>query len=125
HGELWVGTRRGLAHRERDSGRFRVYTTRDGLPHDDVSALYADREGSLWIGTYAGGLARLVDGKFEQAMPTSAAARGGVMALTEDAEASLWVATEQGLERYRDGAFVTAAGDAGFGNEQVLNVAAR
>ena len=30
----------------------------NGLPHNNVSALYTDSNGFLWIGTYGGGLVR-------------------------------------------------------------------
>ena len=45
-------------------GRFSTLSTRDGLSNDFVRALLSDREGSLLIGTYSGGLSRLRDGKF-------------------------------------------------------------
>ena len=122
-GGLWAGTRRGLA--EWHDGRFRAYTTKDGLSNDDISALYGDRAGDLWIGTYEGGLDRLSNGRIEQAAPGSAPANGGVFAFTEDRQGALWVGTGQGLERYREGAFVTSGTAAGFGNEEILNIAPR
>ena len=122
-GGLWAGTRRGLS--EWHDGRFRAYTTKDGLSNDDVSALYGDRAGDLWIGTYEGGLDRLSNGRIEQAAPGGASANGGVFAFTEDRQGALWVGTGQGLERYREGAFVTSGTAAGFGNEEILNLAPR
>ncbi len=122
-GGLWAGTRRGLA--EWHDGRFQAYTTKDGLSNDDVSALYGDRAGDLWIGTYEGGLDRLSGGRFEQAAPGGAPSHGGVFAFTEDRQGALWVGTGQGLERYREGAFVTSGTAAGFGNEDILNIAPR
>ena len=33
-----------------------MFTRRDGLPDDDVTALLDDREGGLWVGTRSGAL---------------------------------------------------------------------
>lgn len=51
-GTMWVGgTCVGLL-RYRDGDR-RLFTTRDGLPADCIWSLLADRDGALWIGTWA------------------------------------------------------------------------
>jgi len=42
-----------------DGAEFRHFTTRDGLPHDTVSALHPAADGGLFIGTFGGGLALL------------------------------------------------------------------
>jgi ligand-binding sensor domain-containing protein/signal transduction histidine kinase len=57
-GEWWVGTYNGLCRFPRAdsvkelSGRHpaRCYTTRDGLPGDNVEALFEDSAGEIWIG---------------------------------------------------------------------------
>ena len=49
-GDLWLGAVGGGLTRYRD-GRFRLYTTRDGLSSDFVRCLLADRAGKLWVGT--------------------------------------------------------------------------
>jgi signal transduction histidine kinase len=58
-GNLWIGTTAGLL-RLRDR-RFTRFTSRDGLPEDDVTTLLVDREESLWVGTRRGGLAQFTD----------------------------------------------------------------
>ena len=51
-GDLWIGTRRGLARLR--AGRFETWTRRHGLPDDSIMALFQDRDGSLWVGTRRG-----------------------------------------------------------------------
>src|SRR5262249_27742199 len=59
-GNVWIGFEQGGLARYAD-GRFRVFTTQDGLPDGSVSDLHADRNGRLWVGTSPGGLARVDD----------------------------------------------------------------
>jgi ligand-binding sensor domain-containing protein len=44
-------------------GHFTNYTVKDGLVYNAVKALYADRDGSVWIGTSKGGITQFKDGK--------------------------------------------------------------
>jgi ligand-binding sensor domain-containing protein/signal transduction histidine kinase len=104
-GNLWLGADTGGLNLYR-AGRFSFFTTKDGLPNDQVGALVEDREGAIWIATY-GGLTRFQDGRF-----TTYTTRDGlpdvfIHALTEDAEGGLWVGTRNGLARLKDGRFST------------------
>jgi ligand-binding sensor domain-containing protein len=58
-GNVWVGGAAGLL-RLRE-GKADLFTTRDGLPENDVTAVLSDREGSLWVGTRNGGVAQFTD----------------------------------------------------------------
>ncbi len=59
HGVLWVSTEDGLF---RFSGERRERIGQeDGLSSSEITTLFEDREGSLWLGTSAAGLNRLKD----------------------------------------------------------------
>ncbi len=121
-GTLWVGTRAGLAFAIDDS--FEVVTTRDGLAHDDVTALLEDSDGGLWIGTQSGGLHRWAAGNLEGSSPDLS--RGGpVLTLSEDRDGNVWVGRNDGLERFRNGSFVTAGQGQGFATDRMHAVLAR
>jgi diguanylate cyclase (GGDEF)-like protein len=49
---LWIGTNGGLSRLRR--GRLTTWTTRHGLPSDNVVQVAEDGAGSLWLGTTAG-----------------------------------------------------------------------
>ena len=54
-GQLWIGTGGGLNQMvDREHGRFRVFTTADGLPNNTVSCIVPDDHGHLWLGTNQG-----------------------------------------------------------------------
>ena len=54
-GSLWIASPSGLYRRWGDGSTAR-YTTRDGLPRDDVWDLFRDRSGRLWAASHTGGL---------------------------------------------------------------------
>lgn len=100
-GYLWFATLNGLA--RFDGVRFRVFGLRDGLLTVQTRCLLEDRAGSLWIGTYGGGLSRLKDGRIENWTQSAALAGNVITSLAEDAEGSVWIGTPTGLSRYRNG----------------------
>jgi signal transduction histidine kinase/ligand-binding sensor domain-containing protein/DNA-binding response OmpR family regulator len=53
-GRLWIGTAGGLNKFDRESGRFKRYGERDGLPEDVVSGILEDDAGNLWLSTQGG-----------------------------------------------------------------------
>jgi len=86
-----------------------TFTVANQLPGAKIETVYADREGSLWVGTNRG-LARIVidNGKpsVELLPPTDPLAANAVVAFLEDREGDLWIGTETaGLHILRDSRF--------------------
>ncbi|MFW6201166.1 MAG: sensor histidine kinase, partial [Gemmatimonadota bacterium] len=124
-GTLWIGTQDGgLLRREAgaggghrgaggpqrgESGRYDAFTTADGLPDDEVTALYASRDGALWIGTGGGGVARFVDGRFRRYREVGGRSVGSVVSFVEDRRGTLWINSTDGLFTLEDGELSTAS----------------
>ena len=72
----------------------RLFTIRDGLPKIEVTCLFQDREGFLWIGT-KGGLARYDGISFEN-YTLDNGLQGGVGSIAQLADGSIFVCTYRG-----------------------------
>jgi len=60
---LWVGTVNGLYHEvAKDDWRF--LSREDGLSNNDIRDIFIDDDGSIWLGTYRGGVNQLRETKF-------------------------------------------------------------
>lgn len=56
---LYAATAGGLVTYNMASGRFRSYTTADGLPHNNINFVHLDPDGQLWLGPKDSGIAML------------------------------------------------------------------
>jgi signal transduction histidine kinase/ligand-binding sensor domain-containing protein len=103
-GTLWVATYDQGLYRLREH-LVTVHQHGGGAQANAISVLLQDRAGTVWTG--AGGLARIVDGRFENVyregrsrLPWSW--ENVVTALFEDVDGTLWVATYDGIVRFRN-----------------------
>lgn len=54
-GEFWLGTQgAGLLRFDRATGKYRQFTTADGLPSNTILRVLEDKEGRLWLSSYNG-----------------------------------------------------------------------
>jgi signal transduction histidine kinase/ligand-binding sensor domain-containing protein len=78
-----------------------------GLDTEKVTALYVDREQSVWIGTSNEGIYRIVSGRIDRFRADGGLSSNAVTRFFEDREGNVWVATTKGLDRLRDTRVVT------------------
>ncbi|MBX3279467.1 MAG: hypothetical protein KF868_15800 [Acidobacteria bacterium] len=121
NGSVWVASNQGVFKLDGDK-RLAHYTTRDGLPSDDVKVIHEDRSGALWFGTY-GGLARFNGDGFVSYTVTEGLAGNRVRAIHEDADGVLWIgAYDDGLSRFADGKFFNYRIEHGLYNNGVFRI---
>jgi signal transduction histidine kinase/ligand-binding sensor domain-containing protein len=119
-GNVWLGTRAGLL-RWRD-GRFDAFGRQEGLPDEDISALFEDREGSLWVGTRGGGVAQFTDRTLDARTGPPSMRDQWISTLCEDREGALWAGNTRGLVRWKDGQERTFHRSDGLPSDSVLAV---
>jgi len=99
-GQIWIGTGGGLSvyspGADKGSGKFRNYTTRNGLPDNIVISLVEDMNGVIWIGTVKE-ICRFINGAIsppgfkQKSLP--------IHALFEDRKGDLWFSDLRGLSK--------------------------
>ena len=100
HGALWIGTMQHGLLRVQD-GTIHLVSQENGLSGDLVSALFEDREGTIWVGTTNG-----LDRFREAAVSTISANQGlstPVACVLAARDGSLWIGSYGGLNRWRQG----------------------
>jgi len=95
-GNLWVTSYSGLLQLT-DNGEV-LYSTRDGLPTNQLRSLFEDRRGKLWIGTQNAGLIGMSEpGRFETFDKSSGLVSNFVFSIDEDLEHRLVIGTRGAL----------------------------
>ena len=121
-GTLFFGTEKGLVRHRTDGALDRLEGV-ENLPKTDVRTILRRRDGTLWLGTYGGGVVQVgsrqpwrqiwpeVEGNQTRANSAVEAsdlrvfsasdglADGRAWALHEDADGAVWIGTENGLTR--------------------------
>jgi len=83
----------------------RVYTSRDGLPQLQVTALCQDRAGFLWVGTLAGGVGRYDGRRFEVTDAVTGLPGSSIESVTCSAGGEVFVGTTNGGAVFSGGAW--------------------
>ncbi|HMW31839.1 MAG TPA: two-component regulator propeller domain-containing protein [bacterium] len=129
-GNVWLGSD-GMGLFRAKPGSFRdenelisleQFSEKEGLTNNRISALFEDREGSLWIGTFRGGLNRLRDGKFITYASANGMVHPVVYPIVQEHNGDMWFGTEGGLSHYSGNRFVNYTTANGLSNNQVRGI---
>ena len=91
-GDVWVGSEAGLARFV--PNQFKTYTQLQGLTHNRTVAVLGGADGSIWIGTWGGGVNRLKDGHITAYTKAEGLANDLVYSLHESRDGSLWIGSD-------------------------------
>lgn len=105
-GQLWVGTFNGLDRLDRNTGAFYHYVPdvnrSDAISHASVWAIRKDAQGTLWVGTFFGGVSYFnPEYEIYSKYKASDKERDGLSSpiigdIIEDRDGNLWIGTEGG-----------------------------
>jgi len=95
-GLLWVGTLSKGVFVLSPDGSFSHFTRTNGLAHDWVRTLGADREGTIWVGTGGGGVSAAREQRVMMVTSPDGWQGRGVLSLCAATNGAVWIGTEGG-----------------------------
>ncbi|MBV9295843.1 MAG: hypothetical protein JO145_09735 [Acidobacteriaceae bacterium] len=127
-GTLWVGIARpgpGFGLERIIEGRWSSFK-KEAFDSSrlSVQALYADRQGALWIGTFDRGIYRIYRNQVDHFDSTSGLSGDWVAGFTEDREGNLWVVTTGGADRFADTPIIGLSSKEGLCSNEAASIAA-
>jgi signal transduction histidine kinase/ligand-binding sensor domain-containing protein len=125
-GELWLGRRLGgVTQVQEEAGvlQTRTYTVRDGLAPGVVYAVSRTRDGSVWAGTFSGGVSRIEKGRITTFTTAHGLGADAVTTIQEAPDGTIWVGTVGGLAAYRHGTWRRYGGEDGLPPGRVNSLA--
>jgi ligand-binding sensor domain-containing protein/signal transduction histidine kinase len=102
-------------------GRFTLYDTTNGLPHNRVVAWMSDTHGTTWLGT-PGGLVEFNGGKFRTYTIRDGLPADSVLGVGLDSKDNLWISTTRGLARLKAGKVEVMTGQQQFPDTLFLRI---
>lgn len=97
-GTMWWATSGGLTRIQ--NGEATCFSTKNGLPSNDVASLLLDQGGTLWLGTRSDvGLVNWRDGVARVVGPDKGFPMGGVFGIVQDTAGHLWWSSAMGIHR--------------------------
>ena len=127
-GSLWVGlvhSGRGGGLQQLAQGAWKPFVT----PEFDgstlkVTALLADRDNCLWVGTLNQGIYRIQGNKVDHFRSSDGLSGDAVTRVFQDREGSIWIATTSGIDNLHDLRVATLSTRQGLSADQVNSVLA-
>ena len=115
---LWIGSGEGIVQYNLTNGAVKPLRTIDGLAHNDVSCLYEDSKGRIWIGTHKRGVSIYDHGKFTTIDKSKGLNYNSISSICEDAKGRIWMGSEGGGVFVYDGkSFVNYKSSAGLASD--------
>jgi ligand-binding sensor domain-containing protein len=117
-GNIWVAADIGVFRLSNEEGgninyglqaasflHLHALTKKDGLSDDRITSIMQDKEGSIWLGTYYGGLNRLKRGKFTTMTEQEGLLGNVIYSILAAREGSIWLGMIGGVQEWKNGQF--------------------
>jgi PAS domain S-box-containing protein len=100
-----------------------VPVANEALAGSSIKVIFADREGTIWIGTSFDGVFSYQGGKFTSYSTKNGLSNNAIRGLSEDNDGSIWIGTKGGgLNRLKDGKFTAYTTKDGLANDAVQSL---
>jgi signal transduction histidine kinase/ligand-binding sensor domain-containing protein len=99
HGDLWAGTEDGILFRISTNGTTTAFHPADGKAPHAIWSLLPEEDGTVWVGTFRGGLLRFRDGKFTRFGIDEGLPDNIICQILPGGTGSLWIGSHQGIFR--------------------------
>lgn len=138
-GSFWIATEGGASNFNPETNSFTNYTTKNGLPHNNIWCITLDRSGNIWFGAIikledaepTGGIGKLdtkgnasYDGKSFITLTTDQGlASNTVVSILEDTKGNIWFGTDGGgVSKYDGRGFETFSSARGLENNYIRSL---
>ena len=127
-GALWFGTWRGAsrydfdtpsATQSKDGKKFVNLTEENGLPEDYLESIHCLPDGTVWLGTYGGGVSRYDGKQFIHFTTKDGLPDNSINAIYRDADDVIWFGTSGGVSQYNGKEFVNLTTADGLSNDSI------
>ncbi len=92
-GYLWAASVGGVTRWNLGKGNYERYTVENGLPSNNITAIQPAIDGSVWVGTQFGKIARLVKQKWQTYDIPELSRRMKITDIHQDKDGNIWFAT--------------------------------
>ncbi|NMC00173.1 MAG: sigma 54-interacting transcriptional regulator [Thermoanaerobaculaceae bacterium] len=118
---FWIGTwNSGLI--KLKNGKIEIYNSENGLPCNDINALFEDSKGNLWVGTQKG-VAVLKNERIEKIYDwKNGLLQGVVNSVSEDRGGNIWVGTSNGINLVKGEKIISITEKDGLPYENVRGI---
>lgn len=122
-GYLWLATNSGLV--RFDGAKFTLFDSSNTpqFSSNNIRSVITAKNGSLWIGTYGGGILRYAHGVFTKYTKKSGLTSNVVYTVFQSKDGAIWAGTAEGVSRIRHGNIKTYSTANGLSNNVVFRIA--
>ena len=130
-GNVWIGSTDKGVFRIGSDKQIKVYNTSNGLANDNVRVIFEDANGTIFLGTYGGGVSKylpqLEANNYKGPLFQTISSKQGlsndrVLSIIQDREKNIWIGTYLNLNQYFDEQFEIYGSNEGLDNSLVWSV---